>query len=150
MGCLALALAVLVIEQVTPSALRRNRGFETRHRLPPSSPLPVAALPSISLVPPARFTNDADGLARRTKRRRGRYGDLLVLADSRDCPARRRAVFLTNARWFDVALCWLFEPGTCGIAPPPRLNVDFVVNTALFVKTLQIRQQGRLRELHRL
>jgi len=63
---------------------------------------------------------------------------------------QRRAVFLTNARWFGVALCWLPEPGTCGIAPPPRLNVDFVVNTALFVKTLQVRQQGRLRESHRL
>src|SRR5437879_6398443 len=63
---------------------------------------------------------------------------------------RRRVIFLTNARWFGVALCWLLEPGTWGIAPPPRLNVDFVVNTALFVKTLQIRQQGRLRELHRL
>jgi hypothetical protein len=57
---------------------------------------------------------------------------------------------LTNARQFGVALCWLLEPGTWGIAPPPRLNVDFVVNTALFVKTLQVRQQGRLRELHRL
>ena len=37
-----------------------------------------------------------------------------------------------------------------GVAAPLRLNVDFVVNTALVVKTLQVRQQGRLRELHRL
>ena len=37
-----------------------------------------------------------------------------------------------------------------GVASPRRLNVDFVVNTALVVKTLQVRQQGRLRELHRL
>src|SRR4029453_3127835 len=33
---------------------------------------------------------------------------------------------------------------------PPRLNVGFVVNAALFVKTLKVRQQGGLRELHRL
>jgi hypothetical protein len=37
-----------------------------------------------------------------------------------------------------------------GVASPLRLNVDFVVNTAFVVKTLQVRQQGRLRELHRL
>src|SRR6266496_2132009 len=41
------------------------------------------------------------------------------------------------------------DPGACGVAPPARLNVDFVVNSALFIKTLQVRQQGRLRELHR-
>jgi hypothetical protein len=42
------------------------------------------------------------------------------------------------------------KPGACGVAVPPRLNVDFVVNAAFFVKTLQVRQQGRSRELHRL
>jgi hypothetical protein len=43
------------------------------------------------------------------------------------------------------------ESGTWGVAPPPRLNVDLVMNTALCVKTLQVRrQQGGSRELHRL
>jgi hypothetical protein len=52
--------------------------------------------------------------------------------------------------------CWALnfrcrvDLGTRGIASPPGLNVDFVVNTTLFVKTLQVRQQGGLRELHRL
>ncbi len=41
------------------------------------------------------------------------------------------------------------DPGAGGVAPQSRLNVDFVVNSALVVKTLQIRQQGRPRELHR-
>ena len=44
----------------------------------------------------------------------------------------------------------LLDPGAWGVASPLRLNVDFVVNTAFVVKTLQVRQQGRLRELHRL
>jgi hypothetical protein len=44
---------------------------------------------------------------------------------------------------------WRAESGTWGVAPPPRLHVDFVVNSALLVKTMQIRQQGGLRELHR-
>ena len=44
---------------------------------------------------------------------------------------------------------WRAESGTRGVAPPPRLHVDFVVNSALLVKTMQIRQQGGLRELHR-
>ena len=44
----------------------------------------------------------------------------------------------------------LLDPGAWGVASPLRLNVDFVVNTALVVKTLQVRQQRRLRELHRL
>jgi hypothetical protein len=42
------------------------------------------------------------------------------------------------------------DPGAWGVAPPPRLNIDFVVNSAFVVKTLQVRQQlGRPRELHR-
>jgi hypothetical protein len=42
------------------------------------------------------------------------------------------------------------DPGAWGVAPPPRPNVDFVVNSALLVKTRQVRQQGGgLRELHR-
>jgi hypothetical protein len=41
------------------------------------------------------------------------------------------------------------EPGTWSVALQSRLNVDLVVNPALVIKTLQIRQQGRLRELHR-
>jgi len=41
------------------------------------------------------------------------------------------------------------DPGSWGVASPPRLNVDFVVNSTLLVKPLQIRQQGRPRELHR-
>jgi hypothetical protein len=44
----------------------------------------------------------------------------------------------------------LLDPGAWGVASPLRLHVDFVVNTAFVVKTLQVRQQGRLRELHRL
>jgi hypothetical protein len=44
----------------------------------------------------------------------------------------------------------LLDPGAWGVASPLRLNVDFVVNTAFVVKTLQVRQQRRLRELHRL
>jgi hypothetical protein len=42
----------------------------------------------------------------------------------------------------------LLYPGTFCIAMPPELNVDFVVNAALVVKTLQVRQQGG--RLHRL
>ena len=41
------------------------------------------------------------------------------------------------------------DPGAWGVASPPRVNVDFVVNSAFVVKTLQVRQQGGLRELHR-
>jgi hypothetical protein len=41
------------------------------------------------------------------------------------------------------------DPGAWGVAPPPRLHVDFVVNSALLIKTLQVRQQGRTRVLHR-
>src|SRR5437762_4914800 len=41
------------------------------------------------------------------------------------------------------------NPGAWGVAPPLRLNVDLVVNSALLVKTLQVRQQGGLRESHR-
>jgi len=44
----------------------------------------------------------------------------------------------------------LLDPRAWGVASPSRLNVDFVVNTALVVKTLQVRQQWRSRELHRL
>lgn len=51
---------------------------------------------------------------------------------------------------FAISLRILSQPRTWAIAAPPRLNVDFIVNAALFVKTLQVRQQGRLRELHRL
>ena len=43
----------------------------------------------------------------------------------------------------------LLDPGAWEVAPQSRLNVDFVVNPALVVKTLQVRQQGRTRELHR-
>jgi hypothetical protein len=44
----------------------------------------------------------------------------------------------------------LLKPGAWSVAPPPRLNVDLVMNTALCVKTLQVRrQQGGSRELHR-
>jgi len=51
--------------------------------------------------------------------------------------------------------CWALDfrcrvnPGAWGVAPPLRLNVDLVVNSALLVKTLQVRQQGGLRESHR-
>jgi hypothetical protein len=38
------------------------------------------------------------------------------------------------------------KPGARDIAAPPRLNVDLIVNAALFIKTLQVRQQGRPRE----
>jgi hypothetical protein len=61
---------------------------------------------------------------------------------------------LSSGRRFFI--CWALDfrcrvdLGTRGIASPPGLNVDFVVNTTLFVKTLQVRQQGGLRELHRL
>ncbi|PYK08538.1 MAG: hypothetical protein DME65_13840 [Verrucomicrobia bacterium] len=41
------------------------------------------------------------------------------------------------------------NPGTLGIASQSRLSVDFVVNSALLIKTLQVQQQGRPRELHR-
>jgi hypothetical protein len=43
----------------------------------------------------------------------------------------------------------LLDPGDRDVASPPRLNVDFIINPALFVETLQVRQQGRPRELHR-
>ena len=51
--------------------------------------------------------------------------------------------------------CWALDfrcrvdPGAWGVAAQSRLNVDFVVNPAFVVKTLQIRQQGGPRELHR-
>lgn len=51
--------------------------------------------------------------------------------------------------------CWALDfrcrvdPGAWSVAPPPRLKVDFVVNSAFLVKTLQVRQQGGTRELHR-
>ena len=54
-----------------------------------------------------------------------------------------------RSRAADGYLNRLLDPGACGVAPQSRLNVDFVVNPALVVKTLQIRQQGGLRELHR-
>jgi len=51
---------------------------------------------------------------------------------------------LSSAWWF--LSCWaaclriLSEPGARAVASPSRLNVDFVVNTAFVVKTLQVRQ----------
>ncbi len=41
------------------------------------------------------------------------------------------------------------DPGAWGVASPPRPNVNFVVNAALLIKTLEVQQQGRPRELHR-
>ena len=43
----------------------------------------------------------------------------------------------------------LLYPGAWRIASPPGLNVDFVMNSTLLIKALQVRQQRGLRELHR-
>jgi hypothetical protein len=68
-------------------------------------------------------------------------------------PAAGKPINLMNRRSGRLRLALDFgcrvDPGAWGVAPPPRLKVDFVVNPAFFIKTLQIRQQGRLRELHR-
>jgi hypothetical protein len=75
-----------------------------------------------------------------------------VLALSRGQRPQLLQQLKSRRRFLD---CWdacsriLSEPGAWGVAPPPRPNVDFVVNSALVVKTLQVRQQGGLRELHR-
>ena len=41
------------------------------------------------------------------------------------------------------------NPGSWSFPARIRLKMDFVLDAALVIKTLQIRQQGRVRELHR-
>jgi hypothetical protein len=63
---------------------------------------------------------------------------------------KRRSGARCFLRGFAISLGILSQPRTWAIAAPPRLNVDFVVDTPLFIETLEVRQQGGLRELHRL
>jgi hypothetical protein len=52
-----------------------------------------------------------------------------------------------SRRVFDF--CGRLEPGTRDLAAQSGQQIDSVMKSALLVKTLQVRQQGRPRELHR-
>jgi hypothetical protein len=63
---------------------------------------------------------------------------------------RRRDDALLDGRRRALDFRWWLEPGTWSFPALPRQEIDFVMNAALFVEPLQIRQKERLRGLHRL
>ncbi len=63
---------------------------------------------------------------------------------------RRRDDALLDRRRRALDFRWWLEPGTWSFPALPRQEIDFVMNAALFVEPLQIRQKERLRGLHRL